>query len=69
MAIDADKASGRLWEPRADESCDTLNLLDAEYFDSDYVPQTAQCSGYCIITAKSNINPTIVDEVLEPDVT
>ena len=60
MAIDADKESERLWQPRADESCDTLNLLDAGYFDIGYVAQTAQCSGQCIIRAKSNINPTIV---------
>lgn len=60
MAIDADKESERQWQPYANESAGTLNLLDAGYFDIDYVAQTARSSGHCIIRAKSNINPTIV---------
>ena len=61
MAIDADKESERLWQPYACESSGTLNLLDAGYFDIDYVSQTAKSGGHCIIRAKSNINPVIVN--------
>ena len=61
MAIDADKESERQWQPFAHESAGTLNLLDAGYFDINYVSQTAQCGGHCIIRAKSNINPAIVN--------
>ena len=61
MAIDADKESERQWQPFANESAGTLNLLDAGYFDINYVSQTAQCGGHCIIRAKSNINPVIVN--------
>jgi hypothetical protein len=61
MAIDADKESERLWQPYANESAGTLNLLDAGYFDIDYVSQTAKTGGHCIIRAKSNINPVIIN--------
>jgi hypothetical protein len=61
MAIDADKESERQWQPYANESCGTLNLLDAGYFDIDYVAQIARSSGHCIIRAKININPTIIE--------
>lgn len=61
MAIDADKESERLWQPYANESAGTLNLLDAGYFDIDYVARTAKSGGHCIIRAKSNINPIIVN--------
>ena len=61
MAIDADKESERLWQPYACESSGTLNLLDAGYFDIDYVSQTGKSGGHCIIRAKSNINPVIVN--------
>lgn len=60
MAIDADKESERQWQPYANESGGTLNLLDAGYFDINYVAQTAKSSGHCIIRAKANINPVIV---------
>ena len=60
MAIDADKESERLWQPYACESSGTLNLLDAGYFDIDYVSQTGKSGGHCIIRAKSNINPVII---------
>lgn len=59
MAIDADKESERQWQPYANGSAGTLNLLDAGYFDIDYVSQTAKNGGHCIIRAKSNINPII----------
>lgn len=61
MAIDADKESERLWQPHANESAGTLHLLDAGYFDIDYVSQTKTAGGHCIIRAKNNINPVIIN--------
>lgn len=61
MAINADKESERKWQPYANESRGILNLLGAEYFDIDYVTQTAKSGGHCIIRAKSNINPVITE--------
>ena len=63
LGIDADKESERLYQPYANESGGTLQLLDAGYFDIGYVAQINQYGGHCIIRAKSNINPTIVEAV------
>ena len=54
MAIDADKESERLWQPYACESSGTLNLLDAGYFDIDYVSQTAK-SGAIVLSGQKAI--------------
>ena len=63
MAIDADKESERLYQPYANESKGTLHLLDAGYFEIEYVSQLRLHGAHCIMPAKSNINPTIVEAI------
>ena len=60
LGIDADKESERLYQPYANESAQVLHLMDAGYFDIEYICEIKKHHGHCIMRAKSNINPTIL---------